>query len=145
MSHTTVTPPEAKELLESGAGWTYVDVRTVEEFQRGHAPGAFNVPIAVNGPGGMMLNDDFLPVMERSFPKDAKLILGCAAGIRSERACEALASCGYEQLVNMNGGFSGRRDPSGRLVVEGWQGHGFECEVAAPLERTYAGLRQSRG
>jgi rhodanese-related sulfurtransferase len=143
MTHTTVTPPDAKELLESGAGWTYVDVRTVEEFQRSHAPGAFNVPIALAGPGGMTLNEDFLAVMESRFAKDAKLILGCAAGIRSERACEALTSAGYAQLVNMNGGFSGRRDPSGRVVVEGWQGHGFECEAQAPLERTYAGLLQA--
>jgi E3 ubiquitin-protein ligase RNF13 len=131
-------------MLESGAGWTYVDVRTVEEFQRGHAPGAYNVPIAVTGPGGMTLNEDFVAVMQRRFPKDTKLILGCAAGIRSERACEALASSGYTQLVNMNGGFTGRRDAMGRVVVEGWQGHGFECEVQAPLERTYAGLLQTK-
>ena len=31
-----ITPEEAKELLDSNAGSTYLDVRTVAEFEAGH-------------------------------------------------------------------------------------------------------------
>jgi len=140
MPHKTVRPPAAKELLDGPEEWIYLDVRTVEEFQAGHAPGAYNAPVALRGAGGMSLNPDFGEVVQRRFPKDAKLILGCAAGIRSERACEILSQLGYENLVNMDGGFSGRRDPTGSLLVEGWLGCGFDTETTCEADHTYAGL-----
>lgn len=42
---------EALDLLQK-QGYEYLDVRTVEEFQAGHAPGAVNIPVMVRGPGG---------------------------------------------------------------------------------------------
>ncbi len=39
-----IVPEEAKALLDSGQGYTYLDVRTVEEFDEGHVQGAKNVP-----------------------------------------------------------------------------------------------------
>lgn len=42
---TRISPQEASQKLAEG--WTYVDVRTVEEFEAGHPPGAVNVPIAL--------------------------------------------------------------------------------------------------
>ena len=140
MPHETLQPPAAKELLDGKEEWIYLDVRTVEEFQAGHAPGAYNAPVAFRGPGGMSLNPDFGDVVQRRFPKDAKLVLGCAAGIRSERACEMLAELGYENLVNMDGGFSGRRDQTGNLLVQGWLDCGFETETTCADDHTYAGL-----
>jgi len=38
-----ISPIEAKALLDSGQGYTYVDVRTIEEFARGHVSGAKNI------------------------------------------------------------------------------------------------------
>jgi rhodanese-related sulfurtransferase len=140
MPHKTLHPPAAKELLDGTEAWIYLDVRTVEEFHQGHAPGAYNVPVAIRGPGGMSLNPDFGDVVQKRFPKHAKLILGCAAGIRSERACEILSELGYENLINMNGGFTGRRDQTGRLLVEGWLGCGFDTETSCAADHTYAGL-----
>jgi len=82
MPYKTVKPSEAKELLERDEGWTYLDVRTVEEFEGGHPVAALNVPFAVRDAGGRMVpNPDFVPVVKRRFAKDARLILGCAAGV----------------------------------------------------------------
>lgn len=122
--YKTVTPKEAKELLE--AGYHYVDVRTEEEFADGHVEGARNVPIAVaDGGFGMRANPDFVRVMAANFPKDAKLVLGCKAGGRSAKACEILMAEGFTDVVNMDGGFHGRYDPMGRLAQPGWSQEGL--------------------
>ncbi len=142
MSYETVNPGGAKELLEGEQGWAYVDVRTPEEYAEGHVPGAFNIPIAVLGPGGRMEpNPDFIGVVERHFEPANALVLGCAMGGRSARACELLASRGFARLVNMHGGFSGARDQSGRLVEPGWADCGFPCESAPDPDRSYDALR----
>jgi rhodanese-related sulfurtransferase len=142
MSYRTTNPAGAKELLGNAEGWVYVDVRTEDEYRRGHVPAAYNVPVALSDPaGGMTPNPAFLEVMKRHFAPDTKLVLGCAMGGRSARACELLANAGYSQLVNMHGGFSGARDPFGRVSEPGWQACGFPCENDGADERSYSRLR----
>ena len=119
MSYAAKTPEQAKELLGRDEGWTFVDVRTVEEFEQGHVPDAYNLPVAFRGPWGMALNPSFIEVFERNFQPQGKYILGCAAGGRSAKACEILAQQGFNELVNMEGGFYGARSPLGELVVPG--------------------------
>lgn len=141
MPYKTVKPAEAKAMLERDEGWTYLDVRTVEEFEGGHPSAALNVPFAVRDASGRMVpNPDFVPVVKRRFAKDARLIVGCAAGGRSRHACEQLLTEGYTGLVNMHGGFSGARDETGAVVERGWQACGYPTEKACDAERTYAYL-----
>ena len=73
MSFDSVNPADARTLLSTGDHAT-IDVRTVEEFEQGHIPGAFNVPILFRSAQGASANDGFVPTMGRRFPKDAKLI-----------------------------------------------------------------------
>jgi rhodanese-related sulfurtransferase len=61
----TVTPEEAAALLAEG--YVYVDVRSEPEFEAGHVPGALNVPLLHQGPGGMSANPEFLSVMQQAF------------------------------------------------------------------------------
>ena len=70
-----ISPEEANAKL--GEGYTYVDVRTVEEFEAGHPAGALNVPIAFAGRAGMVENPDFVAVMAALFAKDANIVVGC--------------------------------------------------------------------
>ncbi|MEM7305554.1 MAG: rhodanese-like domain-containing protein [Planctomycetota bacterium] len=142
MSYRNVNPAGAKELLEGGEDWTYVDVRTVEEFDAGHAPDAYNIPVAFRGPMGMELNPDFVDAMKRAFSADAALVLGCAAGGRSARACEMLVAEGFTKLANMHGGYSGARDPSGQVTEAGWEACGFEVTSDSAPERTWSQLGQ---
>ena len=139
MSYRNVNPTGAKELLDSD-GFAYLDVRTVEEFEAGHAPGAFNIPVAFRGPAGMELNDGFAEAVKRAFQPEAKLLLGCAAGVRSAHACEILANEGYETLVNMHGGFSGARDPMGTVTEPGWQACGFDVTTDCEDSQTWTHL-----
>ena len=142
MTHRNLEPKDAQVLLQGPEGWKYVDVRTEEEFREGHAAGAWNVPIAVRDRmGRMALNPDFVAVMRKHFPADARLVLGCASGGRSQSACELLAGEGWTNLVNLANGFLGVRDPMGRVLRAGWQAAGLPCESEAPPERTYASLR----
>lgn len=145
MPHRDLKPAGAKELLESQAGWIYVDVRTPEEFGAGHVAGAYNVPFALRDPSGRLAaNSEFAAVIMRLFRPDAKLVLGCAVGGRSQRACELLSTQGYASLVNMQGGFSGARDETGQVVEPGWQSCGYPCETAAPADRTWSTLRAKK-
>jgi rhodanese-related sulfurtransferase len=141
MSYANAKPADAKALLDGAGGVMYLDVRTPEEFQSGHVPGAYNVPIAMRDRAGRMTpNDDFVAVVKKSFPLDSKLIVGCASGVRSVQACRILEAEGYAALTNMACGYSGARDATGAIVEKGWQASGFPCETAGLTERTYRKL-----
>ena len=137
-----VSPAEASELVASG-GYLYLDVRTVPEFEAGHPRGAHNVPFAHAGPAGMVPNPDFLPVIEARFPRDEKIIVGCAAGQRSLAAAERLIAAGYTDVIDQRAGFSGVRDPFGAVTEPGWQRAGLPTATAAETGRSFAELLPS--
>ncbi len=76
MTFETLNPPATRERMNA-EDWVYVDVRTVEEFEQGHVPGAWNVPFAFSDPSsGMVPNAAFVEVMKRHFTFDSHLVLG---------------------------------------------------------------------
>jgi rhodanese-related sulfurtransferase len=114
-----VTPGEAKSLLD--LGYAYVDVRSVAEFDDLHPVGALNVPLPAPGQRGEPSSTaEFLTAMGRLFAKDAKIVIGCATGVRSLRAAEVLLGAGFTDVVEQRGGMEGARGPFGNLVVPGW-------------------------
>ena|SRR5919198_1904782 len=119
-------------------GSTYLDVRSVQEFERGHPQGAYNIPLLHLDPATRQMtpNPDFLSVVQANFPADAKLVIGCQAGARSMKACEALAAAGYTNVTNVAGGFGG--SPRGET---GWSQAGLPIETQADAARTYDALR----
>jgi rhodanese-related sulfurtransferase len=137
---TRISPQEASQKLAEG--WTYVDVRTVEEFEAGHPPGAVNVPIALAAPGRMTPNPDFLPVMAAAFPKDAKIVVGCKAGGRSMRAAQELLGAGFTNVVDQRAGWDGARDPFGQIVEPGWSRVGLEVEQGNPSGRSWDEMKK---
>jgi len=80
-------------------GAQVVDVRTAEEFAKGHIAGALNNDWLENG------------FMERARTLDpAKPVLVyCAAGGRSEEAAAALRKAGFTNVTDLRGGFMGWR------------------------------------
>ena len=138
----TISTDEAEDLIDNGV--PFVDVRTVEEFEDGHVPGAINVPISVSAPGGMAPNSDFLSVMAANFDKGQKLIVACKAGGRSARAAQALQEAGFEEILDMTAGFDGKKDAFG-AVTPGWQAEGREVQMDAEEEQTYAGQKAKAG
>jgi rhodanese-related sulfurtransferase len=138
-------PPQAYESLKSNPGAIYLDVRTESEFAQGHPAGAFNVPVVfIKGPGQMEPNPEFAAVVGKVIPKDTPLVVGCMAGGRSQRACEILEQAGYRNLTNVQGGYGGARDASGKIVVPGWRDAGLP--VSNDLgEAAYQSLRSKAG
>ena len=106
MSLRRVSPAEAQQLVD-GKGYVYVDVRSVPEFEAGHPTGAYNVPLMHKGPLGVQPNPDFMPVMEKTFPRDAALVVGCQSGGRSLRAASVLQQAGYTNVDDQRAGFDG--------------------------------------
>ena len=41
-----VTPEDVKQRIDSGEGTQIIDIRSPAEFERGHIPGATNIPMA---------------------------------------------------------------------------------------------------
>jgi rhodanese-related sulfurtransferase len=140
MSLRRVDPAQAAALL--GEGWTYLDVRSVPEFDEGHPTGAYNVPFMHKGPGGMSPNPDFGTVVSARFPRDARLLVGCKSGVRSQKACAALESLGYSQLIDVRGGFGGEVDSLGQVTVAGWKDRNLPVTTQAEAGRTFAELKE---
>lgn len=144
MAIQQVTPDEAQKLLSEG--YRYIDVRTEGEFASGHPATAVNVPVVFPDPATrqMVVNPDFVRVVEAHFAKDASIVVGCQAGGRSQRAAELLSEAGYTRVVNMQGGFGGARDQTGRTVVAGWHERGLPVCKDCGAENSYAALRAAR-
>ena len=127
MAIKEITPQQAHETLSADTSAVYIDVRTEQEFANGHPAGAVNIPVAFADPArGMVLNPDFVNVVERNFAKDKKIIVGCQSGARSaprRRVC--LVEAGYQDIANLLGGFGGMRDQMGKVIAPGWSASGL--------------------
>ncbi len=99
---------EIQIILSENPNQVYIDVRTEQEFLNGHVPGAINIPAFVmnHEMGGMQPTlEEMLQQVVAKFDKNLPLIIGCQMGGRSQAACEFLQGNGYEDLINVSGGF----------------------------------------
>lgn len=140
MTVERLSPRECFSKMES-EGYAYLDVRTVPEYEGGHPAGAYNVPVMLAGAGGMSPNPDFVTVVRKAFAPDAKLVVGCQAGARSQRAVAALVAAGFTQLVDQRAGYGGVRDPFGRVSEQGWSGEGLPTAAGPDPARGYGALK----
>lgn len=83
----TITGEEAKAKLEANEDAILLDVRTQEEYDAGHLPGAVCLP-----------NEDIQPELPLPFEKDAEILVYCRSGRRSAQAAEKLAGLGYTRV-----------------------------------------------
>ena len=126
MAIEEITPQQAHDLLATDTSAVYIDVRTEREFANGHPQGAVNIPVVFPDPArGMMVNENFVNVVEANFPRDKKIIVGCQAGPRSNAAAGLLQQAGFQDVSNMLGGFGGMRDQMGNVSAPGWANSGL--------------------
>jgi rhodanese-related sulfurtransferase len=140
---TRISPQDASSKLAEG--WTYVDVRTVEEFEAGHPPGAVNVPIALSGGGSMVPNPQFLDAMSAAFAKDSRIVVGCKAGGRSLRAAQALLGAGFANVLDQRAGWDGARNAFGQVTEPGWSRAGLPVEQGQPAGRSWQDMKKKLG
>ena len=88
----TITPLEAKALLEARSEVVIIDVRSLEEFREGALPDSVLVPFFDAMSGKILL------------PKDTPLLLVCAVGGRSMAVGRYLAMQGFQEVYNLKGG-----------------------------------------
>src|SRR2546426_12737630 len=143
MAIKEITPQQAHDVLEKDADIVYIDVRTEREFVAGHPEGAVNIPVAFPDPArGMVMNAEFVNVVESHFPKEKKIIVGCQAGPRANAAAGLLQQAGYQDISNMLGGFGGTRDPMGKVIAPGWSTVGLPVSQENGEGVSYESLKE---
>ena len=70
-----------------------LDVRTVEEYERGHLKGAINIPV-----------DDLRNQLD-ALPEEREIWVYCQAGIRGYVAQRILMQRGFSRVYNLSGGY----------------------------------------
>tara|TARA_Y100000817_G_scaffold242598_1_gene194563 strand:+ start:92 stop:490 length:399 start_codon:yes stop_codon:yes gene_type:complete len=99
----TLQPSEVKELNNKNT-CTLIDIRDIREVWRdGTIKGAIHIP---RGMIEFWLDPKSQYFDKTKFSNDKKLILFCAAGMRSALATKSLKDMGYENVAHVDGGFS---------------------------------------
>ena len=91
--YVNITAEEAKQIMDSEEGYIILDVRTQEEYNQGHIPGAIMISheeIAEKAEG--VLTD-----------KNQLILVYCRSGRRSKIAAEALVELGYTNIKEFGG------------------------------------------
>ncbi|KAL6841454.1 hypothetical protein ACP4OV_028731 [Aristida adscensionis] len=94
----------ASKLLGLG-GYRYLDVRTEEEYRKGHVENSLNVPYVFFTSQGKEKNPQFIEQVAAQFDKQDDIVVGCKSGVRSELACADLIAAGFRNVKNMEGGY----------------------------------------
>ena len=87
-----LTPDQATARMEENPDLILLDVRTQEEFEQGHIPGAVCLP-----------NEMIAADMPFLFGKDAEILLYCRSGRRSADAAKKLRDMGFTNVFDFGG------------------------------------------
>lgn len=91
--YMNINAQQAKEIMDTETGYVILDVRTQEEFDSGHVPGAILIPdYEIKEKAPQVLTD-----------KNQKILVYCRSGRRSKLACEELVNLGYTNLYEFGG------------------------------------------
>lgn len=133
--------------MEAYAKWSaspqaikVLDVRTVEEYiYLGHAPMAYNVPLALqtyewnskNNGYEMKLLADFVANVKKIAQPTDTILVTCRSGGRSAMAVNQLAAAGFKYVFNITDGYEGDmvKDSSSlyykKRMKNGWKNSGL--------------------
>jgi molybdopterin/thiamine biosynthesis adenylyltransferase/rhodanese-related sulfurtransferase len=106
-----ISTREAHTLLDGDDRPLFVDVRPRDEWDEGHLPGAMHLP-----------RNNLESRVEALIPDKARtLVVYCGSGTRSVFATKTLQELGYENAVNLAGGFTD------------WKRNGYEFTTPVAL------------
>lgn len=94
MEHMSMLELNEKR-MKLGADEMILDVRSPEEYQKGHVPGSKNIP------------HDQVQLHVEELKEYKKIYVHCQAGGRAGKASEALSRLGLSNLVCVSGGGMG--------------------------------------
>ena len=88
-----ITAAEAKQIMDSEKGYIVLDVRTQEEYDEGHIPGAVLIShTEIEERAEEVLAD-----------KNQLILVYCRSGRRSKMAAEILVELGYTNIREFGG------------------------------------------
>ena len=91
--YMNITAEEAKQIMDSEEDYIILDVRTREEYDEGHIPGATQIS-----------HEEIAEKAEKKLTeKDQLILVYCRSGRRSKIAAEALAELGYTNIKEFGG------------------------------------------
>ena len=92
-AYVNITAEEAKQIMDSEEGYIILDVRTQEEYDQGHIPGAI-----------VISHEEIAEKAEEVLTdKDQLILVYCRSGRRSKIAAEALLELGYTNIKEFGG------------------------------------------
>ena len=91
--YVNITAEEAKQIMDTEEGYIILDVRTQEEYDQGHIPGA----IVISHEEIAEKAEDVLT------DKNQLILVYCRSGRRSKIAAEALVELGYTNIKEFGG------------------------------------------
>ena len=93
MNYKQIDMEEAIDIMETEKDYIILDVRTLQEYQVMHIPGAICIP-----------NETIGSVEPEELPdKDQLILVYCRSGNRSKQAAQKLADLGYSNIVEFGG------------------------------------------
>ena len=91
--YVNITAEEAKQIMDSEEGYIILDVRTQEEYDGGHIPGAI-----------VISHEEIAEKAEEALTdKDQLILVYCRSGRRSKIAAEGLVERGYTNIKEFGG------------------------------------------
>ena len=91
--YVNITAEEAKQIMDSEEDYIILDVRTQDEYDQGHIPGAI-----------VISHDEIVEKAEEVLTdKDQLILIYCRSGRRSKLAAEALVELGYTNIKEFGG------------------------------------------
>ena len=91
--YMNITAEEAKAIMDNEEGYVILGVRTQEEYDQGHIPGAI-----------VISHEEIMEKTEEVLTnKDQLILVYCRSGRRSKIAAEALVELGYTNVKEFGG------------------------------------------
>lgn len=117
-----IKPVDVNEMMINGEEFTLIDNRRPDEFEAGYIDGAVNIPL-----------EEMMARLDEINP-DEKIIVYCRSGVRGLIGTLALRLNGYDNVLNMSGGYLG------------WQAEELPVVGTAPDFKTiFAGIIANNG
>lgn len=96
IENTEISYKRLQEMMNKNKDAILLDVRSPQEFNEGHLPGAVNIPLY-----------DLEKQLNKLPNRQCLIIIYCASGHRSKQAKEKLEKIGYENVYHLKNGLDG--------------------------------------